>query len=106
MVIVSLRCPEKHIKSLQKSTPPKFEKNLLEIWKKNVYIIEKKIILAFYNVPSYRKLCEDHESPHFYGSTIISFRVIGNLKIDFSGLVFFSEKKSDFIFRIFGLFFF
>ena len=34
VVLVSLRCPEKHIKSLQKYTPPKFEKNLLEFFKK------------------------------------------------------------------------
>ena len=44
--------------------------------------------------------------PTFIIKTIIYFRVIGNLKIDFSGLVFFSEKKSDFIFRIFGQTFF
>ena len=32
--LVSVRYPEKHIKSLQKSTTPKYEKNLFEILKK------------------------------------------------------------------------
>ena len=106
VVLVSLRCPEKHIKSLQKSAPPKYEKNLLEILKKKVYIIEKKNFLSFFIVPSYRKSCEDHESPHFYGSTIISFRVTAILKSIFLDLCFFLKKNRISFFEFLGKLFF
>ena len=52
-----------------------FEKIDFNFWKKKSYISEKINFIFFGNliVPSDRKLREDHESPHFYGSTTLSF---------------------------------
>ena len=55
---------------------------------------------------SCRKSSKDHESPHFQGSTTLSFRVMATLKLIFMDLVFVCWEKIGFYFLNFGQTFF
>ena len=84
----------------------RFEKIGLKVEKNRIY----KLIFfhQFWIVvsPLDRKSCEDHESPHFYGSTIISFRVTAILKSIFLDLCFFLKKNRISFFEFLGKLFF
>ena len=67
-----------------------FEKIDFKVFKKIIYKWKKFFFLVLI-APSDRKSCEDHESPHFYGSTTLSFWVIAILKSIFLDFIFFQK---------------
>ena len=64
-----------------------FLKKIIYKWKNNFYVFGNLI------VPSDRKSREDHESPHFCGSTTLSFWVMAILRYLFFNFFEFSKKN-------------
>ena len=77
-----------------------FLKKIIYKWKNNFYVFGNLI------VPSDRKSREDHESPHFCGSTTLSFWVMAILRYLFFNFFEFLKKNfsnflANFFFKMF-----
>ena len=94
LIYITFRVSGREKKKLRPLALEGFEKIDFNFWKKSYKYNFFFIFFGYLIVPSDRKSREDHESPHFCGSTTLSFWVMAILR-------YFFKKYFEFLNKIF-----